>query len=1385
MKRILTLLLLINTSLFAQQGQWTWMNGNNIPDQPAVYGTQGVFAAANTPKGMYEPCQWTDQQGNFWLFGGVCPGVYYESALWKFDPLLNEWEWVKGPNISNQNGVYGTVTVPNIANNPGARAYGVMTWTDANNNLWMFGGFGYDGAGNLGRLSDLWKYNITTNTWTWMKGPNIYNTVATYGTINVQNAANNPGARSESSATWVDASNNLWLFGGSGFDGTNTIGDLGDLWKYNPVANAWTWMKGPNTINQPSVYGTLTVPNAANYPSGRFVFSAWKDDAGDFWIFGGLEFQSGANHKNDLWRYRIATNDWTWMSGTNLNNDVGSTGQRCSSSSNYVPASRYESRATWKRGCNNFEVFGGGNNSQSINYNDLWDYCVSTNKWTWMSGSLFANQPNIYGTETISNAANVPSGRTGSVSWKDVNGNLWMFGGQGVGVFLNDMWRFVPDTLCPIIGGAGLVHSAFTNQPDTGCAPMFVSFTNTSVNGVTYLWRFGDNTTSTSTNPTHTFTDTGTFTVKLIAYSGCGGLPDSVTHTVRVVPRPNASFFADTLIGCNILTVTFTNQSTNGVSYYWYFGDGNHSTSASPTHSYGPGVYNVILQVTGANGCVDDTTIAHYITVIAQPTVAPSFIPNPSTGCFPMTVHFTNTSNVGTSWYWEFGDGFTDTAQNPTHTYDTVGHFLVYLTVTDSTICGIQTAIYTRWDTVLATPVNHFTATPMSGCTPDTVVFNNTTTGSVSWLWNFGDLTTSASASPTHIYNTAGHDTVTLISYGGGGCNDTTHLVITVNQTQTVASTFTASPLSGCVPLTVSFNNTSTNATSTLWTFGDTFTSTTVSPSHTYTAPGTYIAKLYSANTSVCGTVVDSSTVTIVVYPYAHDTFTVSPSSGCTPLTVTFTNLSTNATNYHWDFGDAGTSTSVSPTHTYTTAGTDTVTMIAYGQGGCNDTMRYYPVTVIGAPTTVCAFTPVNNLQACDSLTVQFTNGSTNAMAYLWGFGDGGTSTLTNPSHTYTASGTYNVTLIAYDTTACGVASDTSRHLNQITINTSAHAAFPDSSFVGCNNLTINWGNSSTNGIGYLWSFGDGNTSTSGNPQYTYSTPGVYEVSLIAYGAGGCNDTLINQDTVTIINTNILSAFIADSVSGCSPFLVHFTNHSVNGLTYLWNFGDGGTSTSFSPSHTYLDSGTFTVRLYTYHNTNSPCGILIDSSVLIPNITVDTPIHPQSIFMVEPMTGCSPMLVTFADSSLHYNFKYWNFGDGSFDSLATYLNPTRIYHTGNYTVTLITYYLNKCNTNPDTMKANISVDTCNLIVSNVFSPNSDGKNDYFKFEADGFTEYHLKIFDRWGLKVFESTDTKLQWNGKVNNTGGDCPDGTYYYIFTSIDFNQQPFLQHGFISLIR
>src|SRR5688572_5018698 len=395
--RKLFFIVFIFNSVYAQPpGEWMWIHGTNIPTDTGNWGTQGVTSPSNVPPSVYEPCEWKDLNGNFWFYGGIAPSAMY-SALWKYEPSTNQWTWMKGPNTPTFAGNYGVQGVPSPANLPPAKGFAVSTWTDLQGNLWMFGG------AEVGSFSDLWKYEISTNQWTWMKGPTTLDDPGIYGTQGVPSPANNPPARSECAATWTDNSGNLWMFGGMGFSGR-----FNDLWKYEIATNTWTWMKGSSLVDQLGVYGTQGVENPANTPGARAVFSHWQDNSGNFWLFGGTQ---PAGSFNDLWRYNPSTNNWAWMSGSSQPYDSGYYGTRCIVDSSNMPSARHESRACWTDPNGNFWLFG-GYDGETVN--DLWMYCLASNQWIWVSGDTIGNPPGNWGTINVASPANVPNGRFGS-----------------------------------------------------------------------------------------------------------------------------------------------------------------------------------------------------------------------------------------------------------------------------------------------------------------------------------------------------------------------------------------------------------------------------------------------------------------------------------------------------------------------------------------------------------------------------------------------------------------------------------------------------------------------------------------------------------------------------------------------------------------------------------------------------------------------------------------------------------------------------------------------------------------------------------------------------------------------------------------------------------
>ncbi|MGA3282732.1 MAG: carboxypeptidase-like regulatory domain-containing protein, partial [Smithella sp.] len=199
------------------------------------------------------------------------------TSISKASTFIGMWTWESGSDTCNQTGSYSSLGSTDPGNVPGARASSV-SWIDNSDNLWLFGGFGYDSAGNVDLLNDLWKFDGAN--WTWVSGSKTSNQPGSYGTLGSADAGNVPGARS-SSVSWIDSSGNLWLFGGYDYDSAGNVDLLNDLWKFDSVVSkTWTWVSGSNTYNQVGSYGTKGSAGTGNVPGARSSSVSWKDSSG-------------------------------------------------------------------------------------------------------------------------------------------------------------------------------------------------------------------------------------------------------------------------------------------------------------------------------------------------------------------------------------------------------------------------------------------------------------------------------------------------------------------------------------------------------------------------------------------------------------------------------------------------------------------------------------------------------------------------------------------------------------------------------------------------------------------------------------------------------------------------------------------------------------------------------------------------------------------------------------------------------------------------------------------------------------------------------------------------------------------------------------------------
>lgn len=392
---------------------------------------------------------------------------------------------------------------------------------------------------------------------------------------------------------------------------------------------------------------------------------------------------------------------------------------------------------------------------------------------------------------------------------------------------------------------------------------------------------------------------------------------------------------------------------------------------------------------------------------------------------------------------------------------------------------------------------------------------------------------------------------------------------------------------------------------------------------------------------------------------------TANITSGGIPLSVKFIDTSTNyPASWTWSFGDGSTSQEEDPVHTYSSAGTYTVTLTVTNADGSTTITKSGYITLSKSATAPSALFITNISSGTQPLSVQFIDASTNSpTAWAWSFGDGGTSTSQNPTHTYKTTGSFTVTLSAVNDAGSSTVS------KEAYITVSSTASSPGATFTatetsGSCPLTIQFIDTSSNSpTSWVWSFGDGGTSTSQNPSHTYATAGTYTVTMTATNSGG-SDTDTETDYITVDEAEPITSFFANVTSGNAPLAVKFNDTSLNSPTsWYWYFGDGGTSTEQNPVNTFTNEGTYTVVFTATNsegsNTSSVTGYI--------NVTAATP--PNPAFTADVMTGTAPLTVQFSDASTYSPTSWqWSFGDGETSTLQ---NPKHRYATaGTYTVSL-------------------------------------------------------------------------------------------------------------------
>ena len=778
------------------------------------------------------------------------------------------------------------------------------------------------------------------------------------------------------------------------------------------------------------------------------------------------------------------------------------------------------------------------------------------------------------------------------------------------------------------------INTSFTTQ-DNICAQKEFLLTNTSVpTPLSNSWNFGDGTTSTANNPLKIYNTPGTFQVTLISnFNSCS---DTAYKTIIVNAQPTSSFTSESSFSCSYpFSVNFNNQSLNGITYYWDFGDNTTSTAKNPSHIYiRGGNFNVQLITTNASGCNDTITKMNFIKI--QKPIA-NITSLPDSGCVPFIKTFTSdikSENLVVEYLWNFGEGTTSTEITPTHTYNLNGVYPLTLIVKNSGGCR-DTAFLDRAVVANLKPVIKFDATPKFTCANTEVVFSNLTTSGTKWLWRFGDGFTSSLQNPSHMYADTGKFSVTLIVRNSGCADSMIYKNFIYIDPPVGEYTYNEDCKN---PYKKDFTDISIGADRWSWNFGDGETSSLQNPSHVFPKTGTYLVILTVWNNRTGCNYVNRKNI-IILDTKAN--FTASNSAICKGDSIKFTSTlsSPEVNSFYWNFGDGTNISSAinTVTHSYVSAGNYNVTLTTSNLFGCTDTLSKISNIVVNGPTA--KFTPsvpgscLNSIIIFNDLSVS--DGINPIKSYFWSYGDSTAQTATaGPfQHTYFRTGLYPVKLLLTDKLGCV----DSFSLPSPLVISKPIADFNTSDALTCPTKTVTFNNIST-GLSptYLWKFGDNNSSTATNPLHFFATEGKFSISLNITDQYGCTDSITKLNFVTIILPSA-NFTMSDSLSDCPPLIVQFTNLSANAISLSWDFGDGTFSKEINPSHFYNYPGMYMVQLIA--TGPGGCTSIKNDSILIKG--------PTGSFIYDPLTGCNSKNVNFTANTSEIASILWDLNDGT------------------------------------------------------------------------------------------------------------------------------------------
>lgn len=757
----------------------------------------------------------------------------------------------------------------------------------------------------------------------------------------------------------------------------------------------------------------------------------------------------------------------------------------------------------------------------------------------------------------------------------------------------------------------------FTMTANSGCTDFRVGMELVNFVSDSTVWDFGDGTKAKGNAVFKNYTVQGVFTITMRAYKN--GVPATVTKQVTVFKSPVADFTFNKLEGCPPLDVKFTDKSTLGsapiIKRTWSFSNGVvlEGNQVSPSQIFNaPGFKNISLIVEDQNGCRSNVIYNNAVNVFPRPTVDFN-IENSSSCELPVTAIFTNKSGdlANNSFSWNFGDGGTSTVTSPTHSFTKEGTFNITLTATDARGCSNSvTKSNMIVDENFSVDID-FSDT--IGCdTLNTIYRPKISSLYKSATWTFDPRLRVDTVNRTIFSDVEGVYTVRLEATSQFGC--TISIVRNLYVSKTPVAGFQASPLRACkIPAQINFNNQSSGNNNTyLWTFGDATNSTVADPIKVYNKQGTFSVGLTATNQYGCSSREVKYNYVILQSPQVE--IVVDNVQGCVPVVSKF-NVQVNngftVSNILWNFGNGSTFNGINPpAQTYNSSGKYNVTAIVSFAEGCDNIVLQKEIN-IGTPITFNATISSTNL--CPS---ELLNGNITAVpnaTYKWTV-EGSVYDTRTFSHKFSKTGVFNV-IAEVNVNGCV----SSKTVGTVTVKPTA-ASFTFTK--PCNTNKVIFTNPNHQGVETTWNFGDGTVVVNNNRivEHTYSTVKEYTVKVSVYNAAtGCRDEI---SKVVGLTPSIFDGFKVDPVQGCAPLNVSFSAPAAPASYYWFYQGEQYNGRSFDIQEDSV--GSFNIKLLAVVD---GCRDTLELKDVIKVF------KPSAGFKFNPLGGCSPITVTFDDTS--------------------------------------------------------------------------------------------------------------------------------------------------------